>query len=139
MNYIIKTNDITVIQDKIVYNLLAEFYPTIKEKYYYLWFLQNIASLSSEVKEKKIKRIQKEIAKKFSLYNIPKEILFFENKDGSYYEPITKTKYNLYKPKSFKKTSDKYAAKYICDNEDNYFFKETMPKFKKLVLNKGRK
>ena len=137
-NYKINTNDITVKQDSITYNLISELYPQIKELYYRLWFLNNIASLSDEVKRIKIEQTESEIRKKLLIYGIPAEMVFIQ-KDNDYVEPISNIQFYFKKSSNFTEVSDKYRIKYINDNQKNKFLEKQLPKFKKLTMNKGRK
>ena len=113
-------------------------YPVIDELYNRLWFYNNLASMNSEVKEKKIIELKTYISQLLESYKIPESILLTKI-DNNYIEPLSRTNFKLSENALTQFVSDDFYDEYIERNRKNSFFINEIPKFKELTKTKYKK
>lgn len=136
--YLVSINDLIVNDGSVQYNFLCEMYPVIDELYNRLWFYNNLASMNSEVKEKKIIELKTYISQLLESYNIPENILFTKI-DNNYIEPLSRTNFKLNNKVFTQFVSDEFYDTYIENNRKNAFFRNKIPEFKELTKTKYKK
>ena len=114
MKCLVHINDFIVKENNDIYDFLERMFPTIKDLYYRLYFLQTF--LSGATTNEEIKKINEDIKRKLEILEIPEYIVFIE-KNGKYTEPIGGTTFNL------------------VDKHDNYynFYRTIVPRFKEVI------
>lgn len=138
MKCLVHINNFVVKENNDIYDFLDRMFPTIKELYYRLYFLQKF--LNSSIKEDEINKVNEEINKKLSMLDIPEYIVFIE-KDGEYTEPISGTTFKLIEKHLIKEIDEKEMLDNLLRvNKPHYdFLRVVLPKFKKIVSNQKEK
>lgn len=137
--HLIEINNLVVTDQAMHYNFMCEMYPVIDELYNRLWFLENLAIMKDEVKIKKIEEIKKYISNSLGSCEIPDNILFLKKEGNLYIEPITDIEFRIPKTVEYEEVSNDYTDLYVKLNNDNSFFKKSIPKFKELTKTKYKK
>ena len=133
MKCLVHINDFIVKENNDIYDFLERMFPTIKDLYYRLYFLQTF--LSGATTNEEIKKINEDIKRKLEILEIPEYIVFIE-KNGKYTEPIGGTTFNLVDKHLIKEIDDKEMIEKLMDsNNDNYynFYRTIVPRFKEVI------